>query len=91
MVRATGGKACRFPHAVEELLTQLNLETFLFAVEHTGRGWELRVECAADDGWQAQTILLGDKLSAASEGNASLRSRLLALLEERLAACKRRR
>ena len=44
---------------VEELLTQLNLETFLFAVEHTGRGWELRVECAADDGWQAQTILRG--------------------------------
>jgi hypothetical protein len=49
------------------------------------------MECAADDGWLAQTILLGDKLSAASEGNASLRSWLLALLEERLAACKRRR
>jgi hypothetical protein len=76
--------------AVEELLTQLNLETFLFAVEHTDRGWELRVECAAEDGWQTETILLGDKLPAVSEEDAPLRSRLLALLEESLAACKRR-
>ncbi len=77
--------------AIEELLAHLNLEAFLFAVEHTGRGWELRVECAAEEGWQAQTILLGDKLPAASEADAQLRSRLLALLEKRLAACKRRR
>jgi hypothetical protein len=77
--------------AVEELLTRLNLEAFLFAVEHTERGWELRVECATEDGWQAQTILLGDKLPAASEADAHLRSQLLALLEEKLAACKRRR
>jgi hypothetical protein len=76
--------------AVEELLTQLNLETFLFAVEHTDRGWELRVECAAEDGWQDQTILLGDKLPAVSEGDEPLRSRLLALLEDSLAACRRR-
>jgi hypothetical protein len=77
--------------AVEELLTQLNLEAFLFAVEHSDHGWELRVECASEDGWQTQTILLADKLPAVSEGDAPLRSRLLALLEESLAACKRRR
>ena len=77
--------------AVEKLLAQLNLETFLFAVEHTGRGWELRVECAAEDRWQAQTILLGDKLPAPYKADAHLRSRLLALPEERLDACKRRR
>lgn len=77
--------------AVEELLTQLNLEAFLFAVEHNGRGWELRVECATEDGWQDQTILLGDKLPGASGTDEQLRSRLLALLEESLAACKKRR
>jgi hypothetical protein len=77
--------------AVEKLLAQLNLETFLFAVEHADRGWELCVECATEDGWQAHTILLGAKLPAASKADAHLRSRLLALLEERLAACKRRR
>jgi hypothetical protein len=77
--------------AVEERLTRLNLEAFRFTVEHTEQGWELRVECATEDGWQIQTILLGDQLPAASEAAAHLRSRLLMLLEEKLAACKRGR
>ena len=77
--------------AVEELLTRLNLEAFRFTVEHTERGWELRVECATEDGWQIHTILLGDQLPAPSEAAAHLRSRLLALLEEKLPACKRGR
>jgi hypothetical protein len=75
--------------AVEDLLTRLNLEAFRFAVEHTERGWELRVECATDGDWELQTILLGDKLPAASEADTHLRSRLLVLLEEKLAVCKR--
>ena len=76
-------------YVVEELLTRLNLEAFRFAIEHTERGWELRVECATEDDWQLQTILLGAALPAASEGDAQLRSQLLALLEEKLAVCKR--
>lgn len=81
----------RAKDVVEELLTQLNLEAFRFAVEHTEHGWELRLECATEDDWQLQTIMLGDELpAAASEADAQLRSRLLALLEEKLAACKRR-
>jgi hypothetical protein len=74
---------------VEELLSQLKLEAFLFAVEHTGRGWELRVECAAEDGWQTETILLGDEFPASSDTDAPLLRRLLTLLDERLAGCKR--
>jgi hypothetical protein len=77
-------------NAVEELLTQLNVEAFRFAIEHTEHGWELRVECATEDNWQLQTILLGEELPAASEADAPLRSRLLTLLKEKLAACKRR-
>jgi hypothetical protein len=79
----------RAKDVVEELLTQLNLEAFRFAVERTEQGWELRLECATDGDWELQTILLGDNLPAASEADAHLRSRLLALLEEKLAVCKR--
>lgn len=69
-------------------LAGANLEAFLFAVEHTGWGWELRVECATDDGWQAQTILLGNELAAAAhEADAHAQGAPLALLEERLVAC----
>lgn len=74
---------------VQDLLAQLDLEAFLFAVEHTGRGWELRVECVADDGWQVQTIPLGETLPAVSERDAELRGSLLTLLKEKLAACQR--
>jgi hypothetical protein len=75
---------------VEELLSQLKLEAYLFAVEHTARGWELRVECAAEEGWQTETILLGNELPGRSDADEDLRRRLMAFLEERLVPCRRR-
>jgi hypothetical protein len=75
---------------MESLLAQLNLDAVLFAVEHSASGWELRVECATDDGWQAETILLGEQLPGPDEADAALRDQLLALFKARLAACKRR-
>lgn len=76
---------------VEALLARLELDAFLFAIEHNERGWELRVECAAEDGWVAETIALGDELPDASEADAPARDRLYALLVERLGHCKKRR
>ncbi|NMG15406.1 hypothetical protein [Aromatoleum bremense] len=70
---------------------QLGLEAFLFAVEHAERGWELCVECALDGAWQAETILLGEALPAVTEDAPILRIRLVALLQERLAGCSKRR
>jgi hypothetical protein len=75
---------------IEALLAPLDLDAFLYAVEHSERGWLLRVECAAEDGWQVETILLGEELPAASDIAAGLRSEILSLLEQRLAGCKKR-
>jgi hypothetical protein len=75
---------------LEAMLARLELEAFLFAVEHTDSGWQLRVECATQDGWQVETIALGEELPDISEEEAPLRARTFALLEERLARCKRR-
>lgn len=80
----------RAKDAVESLLAEVDLEAFLFAVEYTRSGWELRMECATEAGWQTETILLGEHLPGADEADASLRIRILTLLRERLAACKRR-
>lgn len=71
---------------IESLLAQLDLDAVLFAVEHNTRGWELRVECAASDGWLVETIPLGEELPAPAE--AALRDRLLTLLREKLCDCK---
>jgi hypothetical protein len=76
--------------AVAALLAPLELDAFLFAVEHTARGWEVRVECAIEGGWQAETILLGEELPGPGPEDALLRDQLLSQLKDRLAACKRR-
>ena len=75
--------------AVESLLERLDLDAFIFAVEHTPRGWELRVECAIRGGWQAETILLGEELPGPGSEDAPLRDRLVNQLRDKLAACKR--
>jgi hypothetical protein len=79
----------RVKDVLETMLAQLDLEAFLFAVEHTDHGWELRVECATEDGWQIETIHLGEQFPDASEGDAPLRTQMLTLLQVRLALCKR--
>jgi hypothetical protein len=75
---------------IEALLAQLDLDAFLYVVEHTERGWLLRVECAAEDGWQVETILLGDELPAPLHIDAGMRSAIFSMLERRLAGCKKR-
>jgi hypothetical protein len=75
--------------AVESLLERLDLDAFIFAVDHTTRGWELRVECAIEGGWQAETIVLGNELPGPGPEDAPLRDRLVNQLRDKLAACKR--
>lgn len=75
---------------VEALFAQLELDAYLFAIERTARGWELRLECATVDGWQTETVLLGEQLPGPDPADAAMRDKLLACLKEKVSACKRR-
>jgi hypothetical protein len=42
--------------AVEQVLDDIGLDAYLYTVEPKEEGWSLRVECAAEDGWQEVTM-----------------------------------
>lgn len=72
------------------LLEALGLEAYLFEVEPREGNWELRIECACEDGWEATTIPISGRELADCRDDPASRERLLNEWHQRLAACKRR-
>lgn len=74
--------------ATHSLLDELGLDAYLFEVEPLEGQWEVRIECAVEDGWQALHFPINkDELVASLHDNAT-RSQLIADWRRRLAACK---
>jgi len=42
--------------AVERVVDELGPDAFVYTVEPKDAGWELRVECAVEEGWQVITL-----------------------------------
>jgi len=74
--------------AAAALLGQLGLEAFLFEVEPQDELWQVKVECAIENGWQTSTLPIAKALLLASQDDAGAREQLLSEWRERLAACK---
>lgn len=74
--------------AAAELLEELGLDAYLFEVEPRNSQWELRVECAIEEGWETMTLSVPKVLLLAGRNDAAARQRLLTDWRERLAACK---
>ncbi len=74
--------------AVAALLEQLGLEAYLFEVEPRDGQWEIRLECAVQDGWQALAWPVEKTALLASGQDAALRETLLRDWRHRLASCK---
>jgi hypothetical protein len=74
--------------AVNTLLEQLGLATYLFDIEPRQEAWELRVDCAMPDGWQSLTFPVdkGALLRCAHDGLT--RQRLLEDWREQLRSCE---
>jgi tRNA(Ser,Leu) C12 N-acetylase TAN1 len=76
--------------AARALLEELGLEAYLFAVEPREGDWELKLECALEDGWQTIALPVELDLLLASRTETDARSRLLRSWGSKLAACLRR-
>ena len=74
--------------AVAALLEALELETYLFGVEPDGEEWQVKVECAIEDGWETVTLAVEKETLLASLDDRDVRQRLLDELKARLGACK---
>ncbi|OOC49713.1 hypothetical protein [Thioalkalivibrio versutus] len=75
---------------VNGLLEELHLATYTFDVEPHDDGWEIRVECAAEDGWMTQTFAASREELRRGD-DAGVRQRLLDAWAGQLAGCRRTR
>lgn len=71
------------------ILDELDLEAYLFEIEPREGQWELKVECAVDEGWGSYCLALQDEeLQAGFSGDAA-RERLRAQCQHGLMACRK--
>ena len=75
--------------AARALLDELGLSAYVFEVEPREDQWELRVECAVDEGWQRSTFPVDKTLLLACMQDRRARERLLADWDKHLVACRR--
>lgn len=75
----------RAREVIGNVLEQLDVDAYLFEVEPKAEQWELKVECAIDEGWGSFTLALENPLikSEAEQGQ------LLEQCRTALAECKR--
>ena len=74
-----------------DLLSEIGIEDYAFAIEPAASGWRAQIECAATEGWQSSEILLDHEIFADADTASEARSAVLATLEARLSNCRRRR
>lgn len=76
-------------HMAATLLDQLGLAAYLFAIEPRESRWELKVECAVEEGWEAVVLPVDMPLLLASQTEPDARTRLAQTWGAKLAACRR--
>lgn len=75
----------RAREVIGSVLEQLDVDAYLFEVEPKAAQWELKVECAIDEGWGSFTLALEEPML---KGEAE-QAQLLERCRSALATCKR--
>ncbi|WP_231362424.1 MULTISPECIES: hypothetical protein [Thioalkalivibrio] len=83
-------EVARAREVVSGLLEELHLSNYTFDVEPRDGGWEIQVECAADDGWVTHTFA-ATRQELHRCDDARVRQQLLDAWAGPLAACQRMR
>jgi hypothetical protein len=75
--------------AVERLLTDLRLRSFLYTLEPREGPWHLHIECAEDGEWQSFSAPMDPASLRASLHDRVVRDRLRDMLDAKLRNCPR--
>lgn len=75
---------------VNGLLDGLGLDAYLFEIEPRDDEWEVKVECAIEDGWTNVSFMLNGDRVEASYDNEQLKQQLVDELSQSLCECKRK-
>ncbi|MDH5185188.1 MAG: hypothetical protein OEX12_15000 [Gammaproteobacteria bacterium] len=75
---------------IRGLLDGLGLETYLFELETSAAGWEMKLECAIEGGWKNITMMPDADLLDAGNADEKGKQRLIDALDKRLECCTRK-
>jgi hypothetical protein len=75
---------------ISRVLEELGLDAYLFEVEPREGPWEIRVECAVDDGWETCRLRANKEYLLRGTDDAAVHEVLLDNWREALSDCRRR-
>lgn len=70
-----------------KILDELGLDAYLFEVEPGEKQWELKVECAVEEGWETVSIPVTKELLLRITDDAAAHQLLMADWHKALSAC----
>lgn len=76
--------------AVEQIFGELGLRAFVYTVEPKEGGWELRAECAVEEGWQTIVLPVSPADLTASLSDPRARRKLCSVWAPHFEACVKR-
>ncbi|HKJ88530.1 MAG TPA: hypothetical protein VKA48_08480 [Gammaproteobacteria bacterium] len=88
-MRISGGELERARVITEDLLEELGLEAYLYEVEPREDAWEIRVECALNEGWQRALLSVERERLLSVPHRSQVRRGLLEEWDGELSACRR--
>lgn len=73
---------------IDGILEELELDAYLFEIEPNDGQWELKVECAVDEGWGSYSVTLDQAQVYAGFDEEAARNELKQQCRQSLAACR---
>lgn len=73
---------------IDGILDELELDAYLFEIEPHDGQWELKVECAVDEGWGSYSVTLDEAQVYAGFDQEAARHELKQQCRQSLAACR---
>ena len=73
---------------IDGILEELELDAYLFEIEPHDGHWELKVECAVDEGWGSYRVTLNEAQVQAGFNGEAARNELKQQCRQSLNACR---
>ncbi len=73
---------------IDEILDELGIDAYLFEIEPHDGQWQLKVECAVDEGWGSFSVALDETKVYAGFNGDTARNEIKEQCRQSLIACR---
>lgn len=74
---------------IDDILNALEIDAYLFEIEPRDGHWELKVECAVDEGWGSYRVALNETELHAGFSDEEVRNKLKEQCWQSLSGCRK--